>query len=119
MSCKIDELIVEAQKSIKDIKRVSIDSAWKLLQLASASLIQNVESTHTDLAGKDKKQIVLEYLNTFYDSVFLVIDIPFVPQLVEPVLHKYIKKILMMMLSSSIDATVTIFRSTGIFKKKE
>lgn len=116
---KIDELILEAQKSIKDIKRVSIDSAWKLLQLASASLIQNVELTNNNLSGLDKKQLVLRYLDTFYDSVFSVVDVPFVPQLVEPILHRYIKKILMMMASSSIDATVTIFRSTGVFKKKE
>lgn len=116
---KIDELIIEAQKSIKDIKRVSIDSAWKLIQLASANLIQNVELTHGNLPGLDKKQLVLRYLDTFYDSVFSIVDVPFVPQLVEPILHKYIKKILMMMASSSIDATVTIFRSTGVFKKKE
>lgn len=116
---KIDELIVEAQKSIKDIKRVSIDSAWKLIQLASANLIQNVELSHSNLPGIDKKQLVLRYLDTFYDNVFSIVDVPFVPQLVEPILHKYIKKILMMMASSSIDATVTIFRSTGVFKKKE
>jgi hypothetical protein len=50
--------------------------------------------------------------------VFLVVDIPLVPSLVEPIIHSYIKKILMIMVSASIDATVTIFRETGIFLKK-
>jgi hypothetical protein len=70
------------------------------------------------LAGTEKKDIAIEYINNFYDKAFFVVDIPFVPALIEPIIHKYIKKILMIMVSASIDATVTIFRETGIFLKK-
>lgn len=116
---KINILIEETKNSLLNIKRVSIDQAWKILQLAIASVVQVLEVVGTDLAGKDKKELALKYLNKFYDSVFIVVDIPFVPPLVEPLLHKYIKLILMTMASASIDATVTIFRQTGVFKTKE
>ena len=47
-----------------------------------------------------------------------MVDVPFVPNIIEPVMHKYIKGMLMIMVSASIDATVTIFRQTGIFLRK-
>jgi FMN-dependent NADH-azoreductase len=80
--------------------------------------VQIIEAIAKDLEGSEKKKIAIEYINTFYDKVFLVIDIPLVPGLIEPIIHSYIKKILMIMVSASIDATVTIFRETGIFLKK-
>jgi hypothetical protein len=80
--------------------------------------VQIIEILAKDLEGPEKKKIALDYINAFYDKVFLVIDLPLVPALVEPIIHSYIKKILMIMVSSSIDATVTIFRETGIFLKK-
>jgi len=49
----------------------------------------------------------------------VVVDVPFVPNIIEPIIHKYVKSFLMIMVSSSIDATVTIFRQTGIFLRKE
>ena len=61
----------------------------------------------------------MDLLNSFYDKIFLVVDVPFVPNLVEPIIHKYIKNILMIMVSATIDATVTIFRNTGVFIKRE
>ena len=86
-----------------------------MLQLAVAATIQVVENAAADLAGKDKKAIAMELLNKFYDSVFIVVDIPFVPNLVEPIIHKHIKGLLMILVSSTIDAMVTTFRNTGVF----
>lgn len=80
--------------------------------------MQIIENIATDLEGKEKKAIAIEYINSFYDKVFVIVDIPLIPSLVEPIIHKYIKSIIMIMVSSSIDATVTIFRQTGIFLKK-
>ena len=73
----------------------------------------------SDLDGPEKKDIAITYLNSFYDKVFVVVDVPFVPNIIEPVVHKYVKTFLMIMVSASIDATVTIFRQTGIFLRKE
>jgi len=108
----------ELKQKLQNLKSVALSEAWKTLQLIVASTVQITEAIAKDLEGPAKKQIVLEYINTFYDKVFLVIDIPLVPSLVEPIIHSYIKKILMIMVSSSIDATVTIFRETGVFLKK-
>ena len=71
------------------------------------------------LTGKNKKAMALNSLSAFYDGVFVVIDIPFVPNVLEPIIHRYIKNILMIMVGSSIDATVTIFKNVGVFKNKE
>lgn len=108
----------QLKENLQSVKRVALNEAWKSLQLVTASTVQIIETVAKDLEGKAKKDIAIEYINNFYDKAFLVVDIPFVPSLVEPIIHKYIKKILMIMVSASIDATVTIFRETGIFLKK-
>jgi hypothetical protein len=48
----------------------------------------------------------------------LVVDVPFVPNLLEPAMHKYIKSFLMILVGSTIDAMVATFRDIGIFQTK-
>lgn len=115
VSLEVEKLVNQAKISLNEVKVVALAQAWKILQLAVASTIQIIENTATDLAGKDKKAIAMELLNKFYDSVFVVVDIPFVPNLVEPIIHKYVKAFLMVLVSSTIDAMVTTFRNTGVF----
>ena len=120
------ELILEQAEKIhqdlklklQSLKSIALSEAWKALQLITASVVQIIETVANDLSGAEKKQIAIEYINSFYDKVFLVVDIPLVPSLIEPIIHKYIKTILMILVSSSIDAMVTIFRQTGVFLKK-
>ena len=116
---EFNQTIEITKLSISSIKKIAIDEAWKILQLAVASLVQTIETIGNDLSNPDKKQLAMELLNGFYDKIFLIIDIPFVPSIIESIIHKYIKNILMIMVSSTIDATVTIFRNTGVFIKKE
>lgn len=108
----------ELKESLKNLKRVALSEAWRILQLVVANIVQIIETIAKDLNGSDKKAIAIEYVNGFYDKIFLVIDVPFVPKLLEPIIHKYIKTLLMIMVGSSIDATVTIFKQTGIFLRK-
>lgn len=115
ISPEIDKLIVQAKLSLNEVKTVAIAQAWKILQLAVASTIQVIEASAVGLAGKDKKAIAMELLSKFYDGVFVIVDIPFVPNLVEPIIHKYVKSFLMILVSSTIDAMVTTFRNTGVF----
>ena len=114
-----EKLINSTKDSLKEVKRIALGEAWKLLQLTTASVVQIIEGIGNDLSGPDKKALAMDLLNSFYDKVFLVVDVPFVPNLVEPIIHKYIKNILMIMVGASIDATVTIFRNTGVFLKRE
>lgn len=115
VTIEVEKLISQAKQSLNEVKVVAVAQAWKILQLAVASTVQVIENTATDLAGKDKKAIAMELLSKFYDSVFIVVDIPFVPNLVEPIIHKYVKSFLMILVSSTIDAMVTTFRHTGVF----
>lgn len=109
---------LQLKESVQNLKKIALSEAWKILQLVVASVVQIIEAIAVDLEGKEKKTIALEYISKFYDTVFLVVDFPFVPTVLEPIIHRYIKSILMIMVSSSIDATVTIFRQTGIFIQK-
>jgi ABC-type lipopolysaccharide export system ATPase subunit len=108
----------ELKQSLQKVKSVALSEVWKILQLVTANVIQIIETVANNLSGSEKKAIAIEYINSFYDKVFLVIDIPLVPSLIEPIIHRYIKQILMILVSSSIDAMVTIFRQTGVFLKK-
>lgn len=115
---ELENLINQTKISLKEVKSVAISQAWKILQLAIASVIQIIEDICVDLSGPDKKAIAMEVLSKFYDSVFLVVDVPFVPNLIEPIIHKHIKSFLMVLVGSTIDAMVTTFRNTGVFQKK-
>lgn len=112
---ELEKLTNQAKASLNEVKSVAVDQAWKILQLAIASIIQTIENTAIDLAGKDKKAIAMEFLSSFYDKVFIIVDIPFVPNVLEPIIHKYVKTFLMLLASSTIDAMVTTFRNTGVF----
>jgi hypothetical protein len=116
---ELENLVNQTKNSLGEVKRVALDQAWKILQLAVAYSVQVIENKFINLSGKDKKTIALDFINSFYDSVFVIVDIPFVPNTIEPIIHRYVKKTLMIMVGSSIDATVTIFKNTGIFNKKE
>lgn len=88
------------------------------MQLATASVIQIIEKLGHDISSQDKKVLAMDLLNKFYDSVFVVVDIPVVPNFLEPIIHKYVKAFLMILVSATIDALVTTFRNTGVFLKK-
>lgn len=119
LKSQLEQLIANHQAGLNNIKNIALSQAWKILQIIVAEMVQVLESIGTDLAGKDKKSIALAYISKFYDIAFIMIDIPFVPSAIESIIHKYIKSILMIMVSSSVDAMVQIFRETGIFLKKE
>lgn len=116
---KFDKVIEEVNNSLNNVKRFAIAEAWKILQLVTANVIQTIELIGNDLAGSQKKELALQLLNKFYDTTFVVVDIPFVPSLMESLLHKYVKALLMILVSATIDSMVTIFRNTGIFLKKQ
>jgi hypothetical protein len=115
VKAEVEKLINNTKESLGIVKKVALAQAWKILQLAVASVVQIIEEIATNLAGPDKKTIAMEALSKFYDSVFVVVDIPFVPNFLEPIIHKYVKSILMIMVSATIDAMVTTFRNTGVF----
>jgi len=111
----INQLVIKAKESIKQVQIIALQQAWKILQLATVEIIQNIENTDPNLKGVDKKVLAMNLISDFYDKVFVVVDFPFVPKLLQPIIQKYVKQLLMLLISSSIDALVTTFRNTGIF----
>lgn len=116
---EIEKLVVKTQESLGAVKSVAIAEAWKILQLAIAATVQIIETIGTELSSPDKKTLAMDLLSSFYDKVFLVVDIPVVPNLLEPIIHRYVKAFIMILVSSTIDAMVTTFRNTGVFFNKK
>lgn len=116
---EVNKLIDNTKKSIEHLKTIAVSEAWRLLQLAIATIIQIIESIGQDMEGAEKKKLAMQLINDFYDRVFLVVDIPYLPSILESYLHNYVKKFLMILISSTIDSMVTIFRNTGVFLKKQ
>jgi len=118
IKAEVENLILQTKTSLSQVKRIAVAEAWKIMQLAVASTIQIIEKIGTDLSSPDKKALAMNLLSGFYDKVFLVVDIPVVPNVLEPIIHKYVKAFLMVLVGASIDAMVTTFRNAGIFMKK-
>jgi hypothetical protein len=116
---ELDSFISETKKSINEVNKVAASQAWKILQLAIAITIQLLQNLAVDLSGPDKKIIAMNVLSEFYDKVFVVVYLPFVPSSIEPFVRKYVKAFLMTLVSSSIDAMVTTFKQLGIFKSEK
>ncbi len=112
---EIAKLIEASKESLGEVKTFAISEAWKILQLLTAAVIQVIENIATDLGGAEKKELAMGLINEFYDAIFERIDLPFLPSAVESVLHEYIKKILMMLVDSAIDALVATFKDVGVF----
>lgn len=115
---EVEKLILNVKNSLTTVKRLAVSEAWKILQLATASIIQIIEKLGHDISSPDKKTLAMDLISKFYDNVFSVIDVPVVPNFLEPIIHKYVKAFLMILISATIDALVTTFRNTGVFLKK-
>lgn len=111
----IQSLVEKAKTILKTVKDVAMPQAWNVLQLATVDIIQSIEINSPTLKGADKKTLAMAMISNFYDQVFTVVNFPFVPKPLQPIIQKYVKQILMLLVSSSIDALVITFRNTGIF----
>lgn len=116
---ELDQLVQKTKNNFNNLKKIALAEAWKILQLAVIDIIQSIEKYAKSLPGKDKKHLAMDFLSKFYDTTFVVVDVPVVPNIFEPIIHKYVKGILMVLVSSSIDAMVTALRDLGIFVKSE
>jgi hypothetical protein len=111
----LGNLVAKAKEILKNAKAVAMPQAWNVLQLATAEVIQKIEDNNPSLKGVDKKTLAMTMISNFYDQVFTLVNFPFVPKLLQPIIQKYVKQLLMLLVSSSIDAFVITFRNNGIF----
>jgi len=115
LASKLQDLINKVKNSLTTNKSVAVNQAWGILQLAVADTVQVIEDSNPSLKGSNKKELALNMISNFYDKVFLVVSIPYVPAALQPIIQKYIKALLMLLVSSTIDSMVEIFRKTGVF----
>jgi len=115
---EVENLIVETKKAVSDVKKFAVSEVWKILQLLTAAIIQLIENFATELSGPEKKKLALELIGGFYDKIFIHVDLPWVPSVLEPIIHSHVKSFLMILVSSGIDAMVATFRQVGVFKPK-
>ena len=111
----IKVLVDQAKAILQSVKEVAMPQAWNILQLATVDVIQSIENNSPTLKGADKKTLAMSMISNFYDQVFTLVNFPFVPKLLQPIIQKYVKQLLMLLVSSSIDALVVTFRNNGIF----
>lgn len=111
----IQSLVDKAKVILKTVKDVAMPQAWNVLQLATVDIIQSIENNSPNLKGADKKTLAMTMISNFYDQVFTVVNFPLVPKILQPIIQKYVKQLLMILVGASIDALVTTFRNTGIF----
>lgn len=115
VQAELNQTLNQLEQSLKEVKSVAIAEAWKILQLLVAKVVKAIEDVAVNWSGPEKKELAMALISSTYDKLFLVIDIPMIPAILEGYLHTYIKKILLILVSSTIDATVTTFREIGFF----
>lgn len=111
----LSQLVEKNKNKLEAVKSIAINEAWKILQLTIADVIQIIQINNPELAGSDKKNIALDTISKFYDKVFIIVDLPFVPKPIQPIIQRYIKSLLMLLVGSSIDAMVSTFKNIGLF----
>ena len=115
LSTFLDTIVARVKGSIGESKTITLNAAWSILQLITSDVIQTIENKYPDLKGANKKDIALTLISSFYDSVFLIVTIPYVPSIIQPIIKQYTKAFLMLLVAATIDSMVQIFKQTGIF----
>lgn len=104
----------KTEVTVAQYKKIPLQIVWSTSQILVAKLVKLLADQAKELEGPEKKEIVLETIKTFYDTVFTVFDVPFVPNFLEPIIHYRVKQILIVLVSATIDATVRTFKDTGV-----
>ncbi len=112
----LKEKFLEITAKFPKFSGLKYNEAWKIFQDAISKLVVLAEETLTELSGPEKKAQVLQNLNDFYDRVIGPIDLPYVPNLIEPYLDKFIKKSFLALADGAIDSLVETFNNLKIFK---
>lgn len=113
---EIEKVTQATKESLAEIKVFAIAEVWRILQLLVALVIQLIENLANDLSSPEKKNLAMEVIEKFYDDIFVLVKVPFIPKIISPVIKGHIKSILMIFVSSCIDAMVITFRQVGVFK---
>ena len=113
--------LIQLAKDSRGPAKLALNEQWKAFQVYVGNVVVAIEQSAAVeiLTSLEKKQEALEAAALFYDNYIEKFDLPYVPNIVEPLVDKYIKKIFLILASGSIDATVSTLRQFNVIKKKE
>lgn len=100
---EIDKVIKEAKDSYAD-GVLSLGEVWGLGQDLVFSIMTIVEAYNA--TGADKKAAVMIAASRLYDEVLAPIDIPKIPNVIEPSFDKFGRVLFLELISGSIDYMV-------------
>ncbi len=108
--------VSEMTQNIQRVSGLKLHDAWKIFNDAINQLVVLAEQTLIELSGPEKKAEVLAALALFYDRVIGPIDLPYIPNVIEPLLDSTAKAIMLDLADKTIDSTVKILKSLNVFK---
>lgn len=106
------EEIIAAYKDVYADKKITFGEMLTLVTRACATFVKLVESMGQG-TGEEKKNAVVTAVSQFYDVVIAPMDIPGIPNFVEPMVDQGAKLVIMTVAASAVDALVAIFNKTG------
>jgi hypothetical protein len=115
LSKSLEALVNNVKNALGGSNKVTVSVAWGFLQLAVAEVIKLIEDNNPSLKGSSKKEIALVMIGNFYDKVFPLVTVPYLPIFIQPIIQKYTKALLMLLIGTTIDSMVQIFRQNGVF----
>lgn len=113
--------LIEIAKNARGPAKLALNEQWKAFQVYVGNVVVAIEQSAAVeiLTSLEKKAEALEAAALFYDNYIEKFDLPYVPNIIEPLVDRYIKKVFLILASGSIDATVATLRQFNVIKKKE
>lgn len=109
----VTELIHDAQASASD--GMTGAEAWGLFLNCQKRVVQIVEASGA--TGAEKKEAAVLACEEVYAQVIAPIDIPSIPNFLEPVVDNAIGRTIRPIVSATIDFLVATFNETKLFSK--
>jgi hypothetical protein len=107
----IDKIIADYKAANADGK-LSFSEIFTLVGNAIATFVQLIENFGSG-TGAEKKAAVLAAIDQLFDEVIIPIDIKGIPNMLEGIVDKALKQLVLTLADGWVDSIVNIFNKTG------
>jgi hypothetical protein len=105
--------VIDSYKAAKaDDDKVSFNEVVAIVGKSIGSLVSIAEG-FSDLSSEDKKNAVVGAIGTLYDEVIAPIDIQRIPNVIEPIVDKGVKALLLALSDGIVDGIVALYNEGG------
>jgi hypothetical protein len=111
MKAAIDNIIADYKAANTDGK-LTFTEIFTLVSNAVATFVQLLENFGGG-TGAEKKAVVLQAIEQFFDEVIIPIDIKGIPNVLEGIVGRALKQLVLSLADGWIDSIVNIFNKTG------